>query len=371
MVLTNEQVALLLERKRRADALPRPRAARPAADRVPDRAARVPRRADAGDRRARGPDRGRAGSRSRRASLVAAEAKRRGHGAASLSSLVLRAMKPARYSEENLGHAGLGSPAYAHFTSPIRRYPDLIAHRALLSTVDGSEEAPDRPARSRPRRCSAPTPSATRCGSSATATTSASASCSSDELFERGPETVFEGEVSGVIRAGAFIRFSGEISDVYEGFFPVRRMKRRPLRPQRRRDRPDRRAHEPPGRDRRRDRGQGRVGRGRARPRRPDRTRGAGSEAEGLHDRSPPQQWREQRRRAQRREGAPMSDDAAKAAKAAKRGPDVATNREARYSYEIVETFEVGVMLQGPRSSPCATARPAFRTPTRRSRRAR
>ena len=73
--------------------------------------------------------------------LVAAEAKRRGYGAASLSSLVLRAMKPARYDEQNLGHAGLGITAYSHFTSPIRRYPDLIAHRALLSIVGGGEEA--------------------------------------------------------------------------------------------------------------------------------------------------------------------------------------------------------------------------------------
>ena len=44
------------------------------------------------------------------------------------------------------------------------------------------------------------------------------------ELFERGSETVFEGEVSGVIGAGAFILFRGEHADVYEGFFPARRM---------------------------------------------------------------------------------------------------------------------------------------------------
>ena len=56
---------------------------------------------------------------------------------------MLRALKPARYSEVNLGHAGLGSSAYSHFTSPIRRYPDLIAHRGLLSVIDGSEERPD------------------------------------------------------------------------------------------------------------------------------------------------------------------------------------------------------------------------------------
>ena len=74
---------------------------------------------------------------------VAKESARRGHGRDAYTSLVLRSLKPAYYSERNLGHAGLGSPAYAHFTSPIRRYPDLVAHRALLSAVGAGEEEPD------------------------------------------------------------------------------------------------------------------------------------------------------------------------------------------------------------------------------------
>ncbi len=73
---------------------------------------------------------------------VAKEAKRRGHGAEAYSSLILRSLKPARYLERNMGHAGLGSEAYCHFTSPIRRFPDLLVHRALLSAVGGGEEAP-------------------------------------------------------------------------------------------------------------------------------------------------------------------------------------------------------------------------------------
>src|SRR5207237_2605410 len=68
---------------------------------------------------------------------------RGGRGQRALSSLVLRSLKQAYYDHRNLGHAGLQSPRYCHFTSPIRRYPDLICHRALLSVIDGDTPAPE------------------------------------------------------------------------------------------------------------------------------------------------------------------------------------------------------------------------------------
>ncbi len=59
-----------------------------------------------------------------------------------LQTVMLRSLRQARYCPENVGHFGLGYEAYTHFTSPIRRYPDLLVHRAIKAVLDSKKYKP-------------------------------------------------------------------------------------------------------------------------------------------------------------------------------------------------------------------------------------
>ncbi|MCC7006732.1 MAG: ribonuclease R [Ottowia sp.] len=65
--------------------------------------------------------------------------------AALLQTMMLRSLRQAVYDPDNIGHFGLAYQAYAHFTSPIRRYPDLLVHRAIKALIEGKKYHPTVP----------------------------------------------------------------------------------------------------------------------------------------------------------------------------------------------------------------------------------
>ena len=151
---------------------------------------------------------------------------RGGRGRRALTRLILRSLKQAYYDPRNLGHAGLQSPRYCHFTSPIRRYPDLVCHRSLLAVVGGGTEVPP----------DGPKLPAVAAWCSERERQAMTIERDADDvalcfLLERslrtlGREMTFEGEVVGLIGAGAFITFgTGEDGPSFEGMLPVRQLR--------------------------------------------------------------------------------------------------------------------------------------------------
>ncbi len=137
---------------------------------------------------------------------VEVHVRRSGHGRQALSSLVLRSLKQAYYSPKNLGHAGLHSASYCHFTSPIRRYPDIVCHRALLSTLGAGERAPRA---GELVELGVWTSEREREAMIIERDAEDIARCFALErlLRERDHAQAFAGEVSGLISAGAFVAF--------------------------------------------------------------------------------------------------------------------------------------------------------------------
>jgi ribonuclease R len=150
--------------------------------------------------------------------LVTEYAGKTGRGRGAFPALVLQSLKQARYDPRNLGHSGLASTAYCHFTSPIRRYPDLVVHRALLRELGVSDEPLPGDLDAHAEHASQRERHAARLEYRADEL--CLAWLLEQRLFELGWEATFEGEITGLIPSGLFVRFG----DVFEGYVPVRRL---------------------------------------------------------------------------------------------------------------------------------------------------
>ena len=144
---------------------------------------------------------------------------RTGEGGASLPYMVLRSLQKAVYRPDETSHSGLASPAYLHFTSPIRRYPDLVVHRALVHALGLGEPAPD----------AAMLPEVARDSSDRERDATdlerrADRMCLAYLLIQTLTgddwDRPRDGEVTGIGMSGVFVTFDG----VFDGFMPFRRM---------------------------------------------------------------------------------------------------------------------------------------------------
>ena len=141
-----------------------------------------------------------------------------GRGKNAFPALVLRSLKQARYDPRNLGHSGLASRAYCHFTSPIRRYPDLVVHRSLLLELGLADE----PVPEELEQLAEWTSQRER--QAAQVEYRADEICLAwlleRQLFHAGWDAVLDGEIVGAIGSGLFVRFD----EVFEGYLPARRL---------------------------------------------------------------------------------------------------------------------------------------------------
>lgn len=131
-----------------------------------------------------------------------------------LNRVMLRSMQKARYAPENTGHFGLASDCYCHFTSPIRRYPDLAIHRIVKEVLDGNYEKACK--KYADFVCKAAKHSSERERRAADAEREVDALYITMYMSERIGEE-YDGVISGVTAYGLFV----ELPNTVEGFIPV------------------------------------------------------------------------------------------------------------------------------------------------------
>lgn len=126
-----------------------------------------------------------------------------------VSTVVLRSLQRARYDAANLGHFGLASTAYLHFTSPIRRYPDLVVHREIARTLVHGHAARERDA----DELQAVADQASAREQAAAEAERDSIALKKVEFMERHLGEEFEGRISGVMAFGFFVTLDAYFVD--------------------------------------------------------------------------------------------------------------------------------------------------------------
>ncbi|MDX1622553.1 MAG: ribonuclease R [Gemmatimonadota bacterium] len=123
-----------------------------------------------------------------------------------INTVILRSMKQARYQVENIGHFGLAADHYTHFTSPIRRYPDLLVHRLLKRIESGERWKDDERRGGEESRLERATEHASVQERAAVEAERDSVDLKKVQFMERHVGDEFDGVVSGVTSFGLFVR---------------------------------------------------------------------------------------------------------------------------------------------------------------------
>ena len=137
-----------------------------------------------------------------------------------ISTLILRTLKVARYESENKGHFGIASQYYCHFTSPIRRYPDLFIHRVISEYLKDGYNVPEEKLQDLTNKANKYADSSSDCEKIATKAEREAEDIKKAEFMENKIGEVYEGIVSSVTSFGMFV----ELDNTVEGLIRFENM---------------------------------------------------------------------------------------------------------------------------------------------------